>query len=224
MLEGGFFARMIVLDAGKRPKGQDSQPPDLIVERERVMEAAKWWRTFDPGGGNLTSVNPTPLVVPFDAAAKAKIAEYRAFTEDEYAKAEDRGDGIAMTVWGRAAENATKLALLAACSERYKEPVILLPHTRWAVAFNDHQVRRSLFLASEYSSETEFDAKIKKATQELRKAVNDKLVPEWKLRRRLGLPPTEFDAVVSELVRRRLAVFETITTKGRPQSGFRLLQ
>ncbi len=226
MLEGGFFARMIVLDAGKRPKGQDSQPPDLIVERERVMEAAKWWQAFDPGGGNLTSVNPTPLIVPFNEAAKEKIAEYRAFTEDEYAKAEDRGDGIAMTVWGRAAENATKLALLAACSERYKEPVILLPHTRWAVAFNDHQVRRSLFLASEYSSETEFDAKIKKATQELRKwhkiSGTEKPMPEWKLKRKLGLSPTDFDAVASELVRRRLVIFETQATGGRPTTGFRL--
>lgn len=227
MLEGGFFARMVILDAGKRPKGQDSQPPDLIVERERIIEAAKWWQTFDPGGGNLSNVNPTPLVVPFDGSAKEKITEYRAFTEDEYSKAEDRGDSIAMTVWGRAAENATKLALLAACSESHKEPIILAPHTRWAVAFNDHQVRRSLFLAAENAAETEFDAKIKKAMQELRKwhKANspDKAMPEWRLKRKLGLSPTEFEAVVSELGRRRLAVFEATATKGRPQSGFRML-
>jgi len=182
-------------------------------------------------GTSVSNIHPMPLVVPFDEAAKEKISEYREFTEDEYAKAEDRGDGVAMTVWGRAAENATKLALLAACSERYKEPVILLPHTRWAVAFNDHQVRRSLFLASEYSAETDFDAKIKKAMQELRKwhktNGTDKPMPEWKLKRKLGLSPTEFDAVASELTRRRLTVFETATAAtapGRPRSGFRLLQ
>ena len=98
--------------------------------------------------------------------------------------------------------------------------------TRWAVAFNDHQVRRSLFLASEYSAETEFDAKIKRAMQELRKwhQINgtDKPMPEWKLKRKLGLSPTEFDAVASELARRRLVHYETYPTKGRPFSGFRL--
>jgi hypothetical protein len=224
MLEGGLFARMIVLDAGKRPRGQDSQPPDNIIERERVLETAKWWYSFDPGGGNLSNVNPTPLIVPFDSDAKDNIKQYREFTEDEYSKAEDHGNGVAMAVWGRATENATKLALLAACSERYKEPIIMPTHTQWAVQFNDHQVRHALYLASVYSANTEFDAKVKKALQELRKLSSDQLMPEWKLRRKLGLPPNEFDAVVSELVRRRLAVFEAITTKGRPQSGFRILR
>jgi hypothetical protein len=226
MLEGGLFARMIVLDAGKRPRGQDSQPPDNIIERERVLETAKWWYSFEPGGGNLSNVNPTPLVVPFDNDAKNKIRQYREFTEDEYSKAEDIGDGVAMAVWGRATENATKLALLAACSESYKEPLILPAHTQWAVQFNDHQVRRALYLASVHSANTEFDAKIKKALQELRKwhKANgmEKSMPEWKLKRKLGLSPNDFDAVASELVRRRLVHFGTQATKGRPSTGFQL--
>ncbi|MDR1492035.1 MAG: bifunctional DNA primase/polymerase [Planctomycetaceae bacterium] len=223
MLEGGLFARMIVLDAGKRPKGQDTNPPDCIVEHERIIDAAKWWYEFDPGGGNLSHINPTPHIVPFDDSARDVLRDYRVWTEDEYSKSEEQGDCIAMTVWGRAAENATKLALLAACSEQYKEPIIRSTHTRWAVRFNDHQVRRALFLASEYAAETEFDAKIKKAMQELRKLQPEDLLPEWKLRRRLGLPPNEFDMVVSDLARRKLAVFESVVTKGRPHSGFRLL-
>jgi hypothetical protein len=96
------------------------------------------------------------------------------------------------------------------------------------VQFNDHQVRRALFLASEYSSETEFDAKIKKAMQELRKwhKINgkEKAMPEWKLKRKLGLSPNDFDAVASELVRRRLINSEILATKGRPGNVFWLAQ
>jgi hypothetical protein len=226
MLEGGLFARIIVLDAGKRPKGQDTNPPDCIVERERIIDAAKWWYAFDPGGGNLSHINPTPHVVPFDNSAREILRDYRVWTEDEYSKSEEQGDCIAMTVWGRAAENATKLALLAACSEQYKEPLIRPAHTRWAVKFNDHQVRRALFLASEYAAETEFDAKIKKAMQELRKwrQLNgiENAMPEWKLKRRLGLSPTEFEAVSLELIHRRLVHSEIVQGKGRPGTFYRL--
>ncbi|MDR0871459.1 MAG: hypothetical protein LBN39_11770 [Planctomycetaceae bacterium] len=60
---------------------------------------------------------------------------YRKSTEKEYAGAEDNGDSVAMTVWGRAAENAKKLVLLAACSENRKEPIIMPRHSDWAVQF-----------------------------------------------------------------------------------------
>jgi hypothetical protein len=226
MLEGGFFARMIVLDAGKRPKGQDANPPDGIIVQKRIIETAKWWYEFEPSGGNLSNVNPTPAIVPFNKIAKDEIRQYREYTENEYSKAEVRGDTIAMTVWGRAAENATKLALLAACSESYNEPIIQARHTSWAVNFNSHQVRRALFLAAEYAAETDFDVKIKKAIQELRKwhcvSGNEQPMPEWKLKRKLGLSPSDFDAVASDLVRRRLVKFETYATKGRPLTGFKL--
>jgi hypothetical protein len=228
MLEGGLFARMMILDAGKRPKGQDSVPADFISERERVMEAAKWWYAFDPGGGNLSHVNPTPKIVPFDDSARKIIRDYRDWTEMEYGKAEDRNDGAAMAVWGRATENATKLALLAACSEQYKEPIIMPAHSKWAVQFNDHQVRRALFLVSLYAAETDFDAKIKKAIQELRKWHHsngrEQSIPEWKLKRKLGLSPNDFDAVASELARRRLVHCKILATKGRPGTVFQLIQ
>jgi hypothetical protein len=222
MLEGGLFARMIILDAGKRPAGQDGYPADTIIQNERIMSTAQWWADFKPDG-NLADVNPAPAVVPFNNNAKDVIRWYRKATEKEYTQAEEQGNNIAMTVWGRATENATKLALLAACSEKHKEPTIMIHHTEWAVQFNDHQVRRALFLASLYTAETEFDSKLKKAIQEIRKLGVEKLMPEWKLKRKLGFSPTEYDAVVSELIRRRLAIFETQETRGRPQCGFRLL-
>jgi hypothetical protein len=99
-----YIARMIVLDAGKRPKGQDTNPPDCIVEHERIIDAAKWRYAFDPGGGNLSHINPTPHDVPFDDSARDVLRDCRVWTEDEYSKSEEQGDCIAMTVWGRAAE------------------------------------------------------------------------------------------------------------------------
>jgi hypothetical protein len=224
MLSGGLFARMIVLDASKRPAGQDGYPADNVLQNERIMSAAQWWKDFKPDG-NLSDINPVSATVPFNETAGDIMRWYRKSTGKEYARAEDDGDSVAMTVWGRAAENAKKLALLAACSENHKEPITMPHHSDWAVQFISHQVRRALFLASIYASETEFDSKLKRAVQEIRKNGTDKLMPEWKLKRKLGLSPSDFDSVVSELIRRRLAVFDTQSGSkaGRPQCGFRLI-
>ena len=65
---------------------------------------------------------------------------------------------------------------------------------------------------------------LERAMQELRKwhqaNGTDKPMPEWKLKRKLGLSPTEFDAVSSELVRRRLVHYGTHSTGRRPTTGF----
>jgi hypothetical protein len=46
MLTNGFFARMIILEAGERAPGQEPSIRDLPP---RVLETAKWWAEFQPG-------------------------------------------------------------------------------------------------------------------------------------------------------------------------------
>lgn len=52
MLTNGFFARMLILETGKRGRGQDAVVRDLPSS---VLEAARWWVEFAPGEqrGNL---------------------------------------------------------------------------------------------------------------------------------------------------------------------------
>ena len=47
MLTNGFFARLIIVDIGKRGEGQT--PGSVRQLPEPVIEAAKWWAEFQPG-------------------------------------------------------------------------------------------------------------------------------------------------------------------------------
>ena len=228
LLTNGFFARTLILDVGKRPFGQDSVPLDQIPAR--VIETARWWQAFQPGErrGNLTGIYPTPITVPMDDHATQAFRDFRYQADVEFGKAEDRNDEVAKTVWGRANENAKKLALVYACSENHKDPKITLKAAKWAMQLCDHQVRRQLFLAQEFAAKNEFDAQVKEAIRIIRawhaKHGNDALIPPWEFKKQLGIRPREYDEVVSELQARRIAVFETIATGRRPKIGFRLLK
>ena len=75
MLTNGFFARMLILECGRRGAGQEPQIRDLPP---RILEAASWWRDFQSGGGNLETHHPVPAVVSHTPKARSLLVEARA--------------------------------------------------------------------------------------------------------------------------------------------------
>lgn len=222
MLTNGFFARMIVVDIGYRGKGKDAGLADQMPER--IISTARWWTEFCPGEHrhNLAGFHPQPLVIDIDSRARDILDDFRIMADTEYASAESDNDECAKAIWGRANENARKLALLYACSENHKAPVISSQGADWAVRFVDHQVRRMLFLAAQHVYENEFDKRCKKMIQVLRswKALKGKgaWMPHWELSRRLnGWTEKDIEMVRDSLYARLLIDFNAgSTTKGGP--------
>ena len=68
MLTNGFFARMLILETGKRGEGQDAVVRDLPSS---VRTTPQWWSEFSPGEkrGNLAGWHPIPKVVEHTAEA-----------------------------------------------------------------------------------------------------------------------------------------------------------
>ncbi|MCL2120120.1 MAG: bifunctional DNA primase/polymerase [Planctomycetaceae bacterium] len=226
MMSNGFFARMIIVDTEKRPFSQDAGLVSQISER--VLETARWWRAFQPGDmkGNLGKFHPSPITIPFDDPSKAFMRDFRRFADEEYSKAEDRNDTVAMTVWGRANENARKLALIYACSENHQKPEIALPATQWATEFVTCQIRRQLFKAKDHSAKTKFQALCKEALRQLRQwhhGHGKRGMPSWILRRQLGVMPREYTDLLVELDAQRYIRVDRIPTKGRPKETVTLL-
>ncbi len=225
MMTNGFFARMIIVDADKRPFSQDAAPVDRIGGR--IIETARWWKAFQPGEirGNLAAFHPTPVTVPFEPATSRLMLDFRHDADEEYSAAEDRGDVVAMTVWGRANENARKLALLYACSENHRLPSISLRAGRWAAEFVSHQIKRQLYKAKEFSSKTRFQALCKEAIRHVRtwhRKHGRRGIPRWQLKRQLGVTPREFDDLLAELDAQRYIRVERTATSGRPQETIAL--
>jgi len=224
MLTNGFFARMVILESGARPAGQE---PGIDPPPPRVLATAKWWADFKPGTGNLEDFHPVPKVVEHTEEARRLLIETRQQAEAEYSAAESKSDPVGTTVWGRVSEQVRKLALLYAISENHLSPQIGLAAVRWAAAFVMHQTRRMLFMASQHVAEGEFDALIKRAIELLRqwREINGPkaLMPAWELRRRLKQRPSDFKDIVLELEERRIAKLDTEKATTKPKSGYRLL-
>ena len=120
MLTNGFFARQIVVEAGRRGVGQEPGvirlPPRIAGDGEVVGGLIGLAPATCKTG---TPCQPSSSKRP---AAKQLLVDLRGEAEREYASGEDRGDPVGTTVWGRVSEHARKLALIYAVSENHLAP------------------------------------------------------------------------------------------------------
>lgn len=224
MLTNGFFARMLILETGKRGRGQDAVVRDLPSS---VLEAARWWVEFAPGEqrGNLADWHPVPRVVEHTPEAHGVLRAFRQRADDQYSLSEDQGDPVGMAIWARANEKARRLALVYACSANHQGPRIDADAAGWACAFVEHQTRRMLFMAAEYVSENEFDARCKKLVATLRKwqeKHGDAWMPFWQINRKHPWSEREHEEVRTTLLNQRFLEYQERKTGGTPQRLYRL--
>jgi len=221
MLTNGFFARLIIVDIGQRGQGQT--PGSARHLPESILQTARWWAEYQPGSrkANLLGVHPEPKPVPYTPEADQAIKDLQRQTEAEYDQAHARNDEVAKVAWSRTTENASKLALLYACSENHEDPVIGLPAVQWAREFAMHQTRRQLFLASSYVAENPFHAECLKLIRKLREAPSQEL-PHSVLLKRMKMKTKDFKELVETLVQRGDVLTLPVQTSGRTGLTYRL--
>jgi hypothetical protein len=222
MLDNGFFARMIVLEAGAR---SGLQPNRITPIPQSVLDVARWWSSFRPGTGNLESWHPQSKVVDYSEAARGVLLEHGVACDEEYRAAEGRNDTVAMAIWARANEKARRLALVYACSENHAQPLIGQAAAQWASLLVTHQTKRMLFMASEHVSESEFDADCKKVIRTLREwraSSGDAWMPFWRLSRKLPWPPKHHDEVRAALLEQKKIDYREAGTGGRRKREYHL--
>jgi hypothetical protein len=198
MLTNGLFARMIVVEAGKRPAGRDAK---IIVPSERLVATAKWWADYLPGRGNLEKWHPEPKIVDYSAKARAILAETRQLADQAYDEADGRQDEAAKTVWSRVNEQVPKLALIYAVSENHLAPEISAAAVEWASRFILHQTRRMLYMAALHVADGEFDALCLKIIQRLR-AVPLLEMNHGELLRQMKMRKKDFDDLMATMIER----------------------
>ena len=196
MLTNGFFARMIILEAGPRAPGQEPSIRDLPP---RVLATAKWWADYRPGTGNLEHWHPSPAIIEHSDEAVRRLIETRMEAEAEYSLAEEASDSVGTTVWSRVSEQTRKLALLYAISENHQSPRISLAAVEWASAFVMHQTRRMLFMAASHVADNPFHADCLRLLEKLRDAPGNEL-PHSVLLKRMKMDAKTFTVLIKTLV------------------------
>jgi hypothetical protein len=218
MLTNGFFARMVILEAGPRAPGQEPSIRDLPP---RVLETAKWWADYRPGTGNLENWHPVPTIVEQSDEAKGLLVETRLEAEAQYSKAEEAGDAVGTTVWGRVSEQTRKLALLYAVSEDHQSPRIGLAAVEWASRFIMHQTRRMLFMAASHVAENPFHAECLKLMEKLRQAPGLEM-PHSMLLKRMKTDAKTFGMLIETMVQQGDIQVVTIPRAGTYLRSYRL--
>lgn len=220
MLTNGLFARMIILDAGKRGIGQE---PRVSPVPRRILDVAGAWASLRPGHGNLVDEHPEPLEVPYGADVESLYRDLRALEADEYSTAEDAGDAAAMAVWARFGEKVRKLALLYAASESHLRPVINRNGVLWASTLILNLTRRMLFEATTRVAENEFHALCLRASEHLR-SVRGKRLAHSMLLKRMRMSAREFRELMDTMRERGEVFLEVEETGGRPVVYYRLVE
>ncbi len=161
-MSDGFMARLLIFESEDMPPRRwlaDLNPPESIVS------AARWWHEFSPGG-NLSGEHPQPILVPTTDEARAIFDALAARADQEML--EPRED--VRSIWARVEEKACRLALLYACSRDREKPVVDESAALWACELSEHMSRRVLFLAHQFVSHSEFDARQKAVVRAMRAA------------------------------------------------------
>lgn len=160
VLLNGLSARCMILDAGKRGRGNahmadiEIVPPNIVA----AIEIIKKYGTEK----NLHGEFPSPMLIRAMPDAATLLRELNDKYDDKYDYYEDRKEAVPMAFWGRAFEKICKLSMLYAISENVKNPFISVAGVRWAVSFVDFLTEQMLYMVDAYSFENPFDEKSRK--------------------------------------------------------------
>ena len=217
LLNNGFFARMLVVEAEERGRGTQ---PEYKPVPDELIEVARGWQEIDTGS-NLSQINPELQTVPETSEAHDLLLFVQVKCDEQRDLAKQDEDEGAMALWARACEKTRRLALVYACSENHQSPQITVPAVEWAWAFVHHQTQRMLFMISQHVADGEFDALCLKAIRRVRQEPGG-AIAHSKLLKHLRIEADRFGKLIDTLHQRGDLLPDRRTTGGRPGTWYRL--
>jgi len=151
MAINGFFARLLIIDAGQRGVGKDpiyrDIPEDIVRDCKALcgyQEDATLWQEL------RHDWDGTGIIIREDESAIAFKREFKKEADEHYNVEED---GVENAVWNRTMEKATKVAMCLAGSDNPYNPIITKRHWEFArdlvMYSNTNQVKTLLRYAFE---------------------------------------------------------------------------
>lgn len=202
-MHDGLMARMLLFVSPE--SYPDEQEPDLAEPSEELIAALQAIAAgpADPATGEvgnlgtlmLAGTAPQPLTVPETPEA---TAARRALRQEQLAQ-QRRAEGTYVTaIAARLTENAMKLALIRAISRSPAEPRIEAADVAWGRAVAQHCVDTLLREAGRHIAENEYEAKLNRALDIIRK--HGPLTARDMFRRGFKLPERERGEILRTLV------------------------
>jgi hypothetical protein len=212
-LSDGFLARLLIFETAGKPerKYEALTPPP-----QSLIDAARWWGDFAPGG-NLRRENPEPLIVPTDAAARQVWDSLAARVEA--AKANIKTKAVA-ALWNRVEEKACRLALIYACSLNRESPVVDGSAASWGAAVAEYLTRRVEYHADQRVAENVTESNQKRLLRIIDAAGSSGLTKSQIMRDSKWLKRRDRDDILTTLVESGYVFVVETPTGGRPLTTY----
>lgn len=209
----GFLARTLIFDVdGNQPLRRIVQETPIPTD---IIEQAKWWGAYNPGGGNL---NPKPRII---ALAKNSQELALAFIQMEAKAIADMKDSPLATLWTRTAQNADKLALLHALSVDPETPEITLVSAQWGYDLAKYLTERMIALIGENVASSQFHGETLKIKKILQK--NGGKLTRNELLRKAKIRSRDLDEILEYLLQAEtIKIVESKSSGGRPKTEYAL--
>ncbi|QDU28509.1 hypothetical protein ETAA8_36110 [Anatilimnocola aggregata] len=167
LLSNGLIARMIIVESGERGQGQSVRTRALP---QNIVDAAEFWRDFNPGGGNLADVMyAKPLEIDYTAEADNVFEAARRKIDAKWDACHRAQNDAGCSIWARVIEQAHKLSLIYACSEDRRNLQVGEEAAIWATNFAERQAKWLLDrVAEQVGEETKFEVAAKRILDRIR--------------------------------------------------------
>lgn len=122
-LQDGWIARNLIFISDSRPKYVMKPMADVP---DSISESVRAWFTRQDGGMSITAsvgASVKPIVVPMDQEARIVFDRFSQKAHEAMMVASNRGEKTEY-LWGKAFQNARRIALIVACGKEFDNPTI----------------------------------------------------------------------------------------------------
>ena len=221
-IRDGFLGRMLIFqshDADPDPVDRAPVPPP-----RPILEMVEAWfnrKTTPEGVGNIAAVSrPHPMVVEDQADA---VEVFMAFREKcRHAKRElaQRHEDLD-ALWGRAEENARKIALIVACGCEFGGPVVSGEVAAWSCDLVGRLVDDLVRAVRLSVSESDYGRKRLQIMSAIQGAGSEGTSKSSLARRFRGIRKRERDEMIEDMVLAGDVEIVQVETSGRPATMYR---
>ena len=216
-VQDGFLGRLLIfVSQDVAPKWRDIE--DRIPPKSLCEQVARWGR-FKPeapeGMGNIAAATYGAQVVPYTDEAKTILDAFRSKTQALRVEMIQReGENSLHPLWGRAAEQAEKLALVASMDEPTDTLRISGCAMRWATELVSALVSGLVEVAAEEVSENGHDRVVNQIIATIRQAGAAGVARAAISRKFRKVKPKDRDDILTDLARDGV-IHKTTRSKGR---------
>lgn len=200
MLNNGWLSRQFIVENMSK---RVPNPAMSMVNQDipdSLVNVARYWARDRPviKSGDIVNTPPPPqVIVNYSDTALVLDAECRQYFDNKWNASQAAGDSIGNSVWARTWESQHTLAILYACSENYKAPMVTRECVEWAHGMVVRGAKRMLYQSSIHVYSSEHEKNVQKVIRCIQSTGGSTISKRDLQRKMSGLTSRQMDDILN---------------------------